>query len=300
MHTLLSDFTLVGAGSLGTVLGRSLVKLGLRLDQIVVRQQQSAQKMLLELEQGKIVELKSWKGTDSPLVIIAILDDQLEDLSELLAKSGNWEGKTVLHTSGVHNNEVLRPFANKGAFTGSFHPLQTFVGTEERAAFRGITVGVEGDPTAVVTARQLADALLAEAVEISSENKSLYHAAAVLAGNAAITLLSVSEEIWEKAAGSRSGFTAAMGPLLKTSVQNSLVYGPSRALTGPIERGDVGTLKEHFVAIAARLPHLLALYGSIATETVHLAVRSGRLPADKAVELLDVISNYVLGEATSE
>ncbi|MDA1028974.1 MAG: DUF2520 domain-containing protein [Bacteroidetes bacterium] len=300
MRSALSDFTLVGSGALGAVLGRSLVRQGLRLNQLVVRRKQSAHKLIDELGQGEVVELKDWTGTDSNLVLIATLDDQVENVSNHLAQRGGWQNKVVLHTSGSLNKEALKSLADNGASVGSFHPLQSFVGTEDGTAFKGITIGVEGDPLAVETARQLADALLADAVEISSENKALYHASAVLAGNAAITLLSVSEELWEKAAGSGTGFSATMGPLLKTSVQNTLTYGPHAALTGPIERGDVGTLTMHFKAISTRLPHLLAFYGSVTTETIHLAVRSGRLSAEKAVELLDVISLYVVGEAASE
>lgn len=300
MRSALSDFTLVGSGALGAVLARSLVRQGLRLNQLVVRRKESALRLMEELGQGEIVELKNWAGTEDRLVLIAILDDEVENVAKHLSQRGVWQNKVVLHTSGVLNKEALKPLADKGAFVGSFHPLQSFVGTEDGTVFKGITIGVEGDSVALETARQLADALLADYVEISSENKALYHASAVLAGNAAITLLSVAEELWEKAAGSGTGFSATMGPLLKSSIQNTLAFGPHAALTGPIERGDVGTLKTHFEAIANRLPHLLAFYGSITTETIHLAVRSGRLSAEKAVELLDVISLYVLGEATSE
>jgi predicted short-subunit dehydrogenase-like oxidoreductase (DUF2520 family) len=300
MATELNDFTLVGAGSLGAVLGRSLVKLGMRLDQVVVRNRSSGQRLVDEIGYGEVVEIQNWKGTDSNLVILSISDDQLEKVSFKISGHGDWQGKTVLHTSGVHNKNVLDALAQKGAFIGSFHPLQTFLGTEDGSSFRGITIGIEGDPMGVEHARHLANGLLAEPVEILSENKSLYHASAVMAGNAAITLMSVSEEMWEKAAGAGSGFKEAMGPLIRTSIQNALTKSQYIALTGPIVRGDVGTLREHFEAIAKRLPHLLTLYGSIATESVHLAVRSGRLPADQAVALLDTISDHIVRDATSE
>jgi len=293
----LDDFTMVGAGSLGSVLCRSLTQIGLHLDQVVVRSPASGERIIQETGLGESVALEEWTGPVSSLFMLAVPDDALAAVSERLASQGEWKDRIVLHTSGVHNQEVLLPFAQKGAFTGSFHPLQTFLGTEDRSVFRGTTIGIEGGIEALSVAKHLADDLLADAVELSSERKALYHAAAVMAGNAAITLLSVSEEMWERAAGTRDGFAGAMGPLIRQSVENALSLGPNQALTGPIARGDVETLRIHFTAIVRLMPHLLALYGAIAIETVHLAMRSGGLSADQAVSLLDVINEYVSGES---
>jgi predicted short-subunit dehydrogenase-like oxidoreductase (DUF2520 family) len=292
----LDDFTLVGAGSLGTVLCRSLNRIGMRLDQVVIRGAGSRGQVLQETGASSVVLIDEWSGPVSSLVLLAVPDDALSGVAERLSGQGEWAGKTVLHTSGVHNRSVLDAFARRGAFTGSFHPLQTFLGSEDVDAFRGITVGIEGDQEAVAVAKHLADDLLAEAIELSSERKSLYHAAAVLASNAATTLLSVSEEMWEHAAGTRDGFAGAMGPLIRQSMENALTIGPESALTGPIARGDRATLEAHFMAISAYMPHLLAMYGSVATETVHLAMRAGRLSAEQAVALLDVINDHITGE----
>ena len=292
---------MVGAGGLASVLCRSLVRLGMRLDVVAVRSLDSGKKLVAENKMGQAVSLIEWAQPVSSLVLLCVPDDAVEDVATEMASRGTWKGRTVLHTSGVHNKSVLRSLADQGASVGSFHPLQSFLGSESQQTFRGITIGVEGDPGAVQIGKELCNVLLAESLEIPSGAKPAYHAAAALASNAAVTLLSVAEEIWVASVGSSVNFGAALGPLIMQSVTNALEKGPSEALTGPISRGDVGTVTAHFKSIAATAPHFLALYGSMATETVHLAMRSGRLTAEQAVALLDVISeNIAVSDSSDE
>jgi len=291
---------MVGAGSLGRVLCRSLVQIGMRLDQVVARSKASAQRIVQENKTGGAIEFSTLKRPESSLLLLCVPDDALATVSNRLARLGSWKGITVLHTSGVHNKDVLRSLSDQGAATGSFHPLQTFLGDEDRSAFHGITVGVEGDEVAVSYGKSLANSLLAEPLEVPSEGKGLYHAAAALASNAAVTLLAVSEEMWAASIGHSSNFLTALGPLVEQSVKNTLSKGPSAALTGPISRGDIGTVTAHLQAISKTMPHMKALYGSIATETVHLAMRSGRISAEVAVALLDVISDHLSGDDSIE
>jgi predicted short-subunit dehydrogenase-like oxidoreductase (DUF2520 family) len=292
---------MVGSGALGKALCRALCGLGLKLDQLVSRSPESGQALINEVGSGTLVKLGALSDihTESDLWFICVPDDAIAQLAEIMAR-GDWSDQVILHTSGAFNADVLGPLRVAGAAVGSWHPLQSFTGSETEDVFRGVTVGIEGDDRAVHMANMVVDTLAAQAVKVSSDRKALYHAAAALAGNAATTLMSISEEIWERAAGTRDGFVASMGPLIQTSVQNALEKGPETSLTGPIVRGDVGTLRAHLKAITIYLPHLTSLYGSIATETVHLAMRSGRLKADRAVEMLDVINDYLVGPSTLE
>ena len=296
----LDDFSMVGAGSLSRVLCRSLVQIGMRLDHVVARTKASAQRIIQENETGGAVEFSDFKKPASSLLLLCVPDDALASVSERLARLGSWKGITVLHTSGVHNKNVLGSLAERGAATGSFHPLQTFLGDEDRSAFKGITVGIEGDEAAVACGKSLANSLMAEPLEVPSEGKALYHAAAALASNAAVTLMAVSEEMWAASLGHSSNFLDGLGPVVEQSVKKTLSKGPSAALTGPISRGDIGTVTAHLQAISKSLPHMKALYGSIATETVHLAMRSGRISAEVAVALLDVISDHLSGNDSIE
>ena len=299
--TELDSFSMVGSGALGRALSRALSDLGLKLDRLVVRSPENAKAFIAELGSGELVEIGAIPVSQSKLSLwfICVPDDAISEVARVLA-TRDWSNTVFLHTSGALNADALGDLREAGAAVGSIHPLQTFTGSETVDAFRGVTIGIEGDDLALDIARMIVDTLAAQPVRVSSDRKTLYHAAAVLAGNAATTLMSISEEIWERAAGTRDGFSSSMGPLIQTSVENTLSKGPDASLTGPIVRGDVGTLRLHLEAITMFLPHLTSLYGSIATETVHLAMRSGRLKADRAVEMLDVINDHLVGPSTQE
>lgn len=289
----LDDFSVVGFGALGRALCRALPEIGLRLDFVFVRDPSRVAAISDETDAGVISRLFESDASVSSLLLICVPDDVLQGVAEGLAKRGDWRNVVVLHTSGVLAKDVLKPLEKMGASVGSFHPLQTFTGGESLIDFKAITIGIEGGEEVVAVGRHLANALMAQPIVLSSSKKALYHASAVLAGNAVTTLMSVAEEIWEQAAGTREGFSDSMGPLIRRSVENTLDMGPDAALSGPIARGDVGTLKRHLKAVSECVPHLISLYGSVAVETVHLAVRSGRISADQAVGLLDAISEHL-------
>ena len=119
-----------------------------------------------------------------------------------------------------------------------------------------------------------------------------------MAGNHAITMLSTAGDLWELAAGNRQSFVDSLGPLTRQSVFNALEKGPESALTGPVVRGDVETIRRHLEALSDYASHLLPMYGAVLTETVHLAMRSGRLAPDSAVKLLDLVSEFLNREAS--
>ena len=226
----------------------------------------------------------------SDVVFIVVSDDALAEVANQLAQGPVSDGQIVLHTSGVHTVETLHALTGKGAHCGSFHPLQTFTGEEGKERFRGITIGIEGSPRAIEASGRLADDLLATAVIVPSEKKALYHAAAVLAGNHAIAMLAAASDLWERATADPQGGRDALGPLTRQSIANALEVGPEAALTGPVVRGDTGTLRHHLKALRGHADHLLPMYAAVVTETVHLAMRSGRLSTERAVEMLDVVA----------
>jgi len=150
----------------------------------------------------------------------------------------------------------------------------------------------------MTVAGKLANHLLATTVEIEPDKRDLYHAAAVMAGNHAITMISAAGLVWESASGTQGGAASALGPLVSRSVENALSTGPEAALTGPVVRADVHTIQRHLEALKAHLPHLLVLYTSATTETVHLALRAGRIDPPQAVAILDLLNSFVEDSAS--
>ena len=222
---VLDGFSVVGSGALAGALVRALTALGMTLKTLVVRDVTRAQ----DWSATHIVSLDGeLNAHPNEPWILCVPDDAVAEVAHALSKNDSFRGAVVLHTAGALNADSLQSLRSIGATVGSFHPLQSFSGSEGVEAFRGITIGVEGDEHAVAMAKRLVETLAANAVEVDSSKKDLYHATAVMAGNAATTLLSVAEEIWESAAGTRDGFSHSLGPLVKTSMLNTLEKGPEK------------------------------------------------------------------------
>jgi predicted short-subunit dehydrogenase-like oxidoreductase (DUF2520 family) len=187
-------------------------------------------------------------------VILAVPDDALTSVAEALASSGDWEGRVVLHTSGFHGREILSPLAAQGAHTGTLHPLQAVPGVEEGIRrIPGSAFAVDGDPEALRAAHQLAKAAGGNPIEIPEESRPLYHASAVLASNALVALLDAALETLIAAGVSGEEARRALLPLVRGTLDNLEGLPSVSALTGPVARGDVGTVKGHLEALK-RLP----------------------------------------------
>ena len=293
----LDAFSIVGTGAVGTALTRALLGIGCRLDHVVSRRRADAVRFRDEVARtGSVLSITDPDLSCSELLILAVPDDALRTVAEDLASgNGDWAGSVVLHVSGALDSSVLSSVARLGAATGSFHPIQTFGAESGPGVFEGITVGIEGSPRALAAAHALADGLLCQAVELDPDHKALYHAAAVVAGNYITTLLGVAQEMWDSAVDSEIPFTQALAPLARKSLENALEFGPGESLTGPVARGDVGTIERQMEALGRVAEHLLPLYGVLAVESVHMAVRSGRLSTDSAVPVLDAIHARIDG-----
>ncbi|MDA0873851.1 MAG: DUF2520 domain-containing protein [Bacteroidetes bacterium] len=292
---MLDSFTMVGTGALARALGRALIEHGFRCVAWAGRSADAARHTGVKADHVLYLTIGQDALPKADLTFLVVSDDAVAEVAAALSAAGIPDGALVLHTSGVYDHRVLDALERKGALTGSFHPLQTFTGTEGKERFRGITIGVEGAPEAVLAGKHLADDLLAQAVEVATDHKALYHAAAVMAGNHAIAMLALAADLWERATSDRQGAAEALGPLTRQSVENALAAGPEVALTGPVVRGDVGTLQRHLEALSQHADHLLPLYAAVVTETVHLAMKSGRLSTERAVEMLDLLDHMTGG-----
>ena len=289
---------MVGAGALAEALVRSLTDLGMTCRGVFARRLEKAQMLADSLGVSTSGRVEQAASTASDLLLIVVTDEAVSEVASIIGRQDVVLPVIALHTCGIHDYRVLEPLAGRGVETGSFHPLQTFTGPEDKTAFRGITIGMDGSARALGAAQHLAVELLAVSVSIDPQKRALYHAAAVMAGNHAITILSTAGDLWELAAGNRQSFVDSLGPLTRQSVFNALEKGPESALTGPVVRGDVETIRRHLEALSDYASHLLPMYGAVLTETVHLAMCSGRLAPDSAVKLLDLVSEFLNREAS--
>ena len=222
------------------------------------------------------LDARPWAAAvgDASIVLIATPDDAVEAAAQSLAEEGAVQAKhAVLHLSGLLDRAALAPLESTGAALGSFHPLQTI--SDPRSAphrLAGAWAGVEGDPRARRAGEEVARMLGMRAVQLQAASKPLYHAAAVIAGNAPAVLAALAERL-AQAAGIAPELAASMYlPLIAGAVENLRAAGPAAALTGPVRRGDVDTVRRHLAALPAEA---IPIYRLLGLEAVALATLQG-------------------------
>ncbi|HTQ53841.1 MAG TPA: Rossmann-like and DUF2520 domain-containing protein [Bryobacteraceae bacterium] len=203
-------------------------------------------------------------------ILIAVPDDAIGDVAGTLAASGMRSG-AALHTSGARGGEVLAPLAAAGVACGTLHPLQTVANPAEGVAvLPGSAYAVDGEGAARAWAEQIVGLLDGQILHILAESRALYHAAAVMSSNYLISLIATAVMLMKEAGVAEDAALGALVPLARTSVRNACELGPVAALTGPIVRGDLGTVREHLAALAA-MPAAASLYRRAGLATLDIA-----------------------------
>ena len=255
------EVSIIGAGRLGTALAIALAGEGYPIGSLVARRRDSSRRAAALLDVSpRVVALKELADQSAPgVLLITTPDDQIPRVAEALARL-DWETDgtpTALHTSGALSAEQLAPLARKGWSTGSVHPL---VSVSEPKAGAGLLRGafwcVEGDGRAVRLARALVRDLDGKSFSIASENKPLYHAAAVMASGNVTALFDVASKMLVQCGLTAKQSREALLPLLSSAVNNLARLDPARALTGTYARGDVETVKRHLAALEGNEPTL--------------------------------------------
>ncbi|HEY3934057.1 MAG TPA: DUF2520 domain-containing protein [Gemmatimonadales bacterium] len=266
----LDRITIIGPGRVGLSVARALVRSGLPV--AVLGRHAAA--LPEPLEPATPVWDAALAACD--LVVIAVPDDAIGEVALTLARGRIITPQhAVLHTSGLYDRSALAALYSSGAALGSLHPLQSFTDAEgDPDALAGAPTVIEGDARALEAARQLAGLVhLAPIVEIGADHKALYHAAAVFASNYPVILAAVAARLAREAGLGQSADTIFI-PLMRRTMAN-LDRGPASALTGPIRRGDAGTVAHHLEVLGGGDR---ALYLALGKEALALAKRAGLDP----------------------
>ena len=285
---------IVGAGAMGRALGLRLAEAGYPVRGVVSRSRTSAEALARAVGAPVATDRLGEIPADAPLVALCVPDDQLADLAETLTGAHrSWQGAVVLHTSGALPASVLDPLRGEGARTLSFHPLQSVTRDADAQTLAGATVGVEGSEPGRAAGIELAVGLGMRYLVVSTEAKPRYHLAAAMASNLLVTLMAIVQEVLASIDIDRAEAMSILEPLLRGTIDNLLATSPEEALTGPVARGDLATLKSHGLALRKDLPHLVPVYAALSVETVRLAVRSGSLAPERAEEVLSLMQRMV-------
>jgi predicted short-subunit dehydrogenase-like oxidoreductase (DUF2520 family) len=286
----------VSAGRAGSVLGAALARAG---HTVVAASGLSAASLARAERLLPDVPLLPPDETvrRADLVLLALPDDALAGMVRGLVATGSLRpGQIVVHTSGGHGIDVLAPAAEAGALPLALHPVMTFTGREEdleRLATCSIGVtAAQDDEAAWNVGEALAVEMGAEPVRVPNAARPLYHAALAHGANHLMTLVADCADLLRQAGIEQSERLVA--PLLSAALDNVLRHG-DRALTGPVARGDVGTVRRHLEVLTDRAPDVAPAYRALASRTAVRSSAAGLLDTAAAKELTDLLDDPAEG-----
>jgi len=280
---------IVGAGAVGTALGVALSRAGWPIHAVASRDPGRRERFRSLVDVARVFADPEPILDEVELIILAVPDDVVGALADSLRMYG---GQAMIHTSGALGAEVLAPAMAAGTQIGAFHPLVAFADTERAvAALHGATVAIEGDDHLAGMLADMAEAIGARPVRLAPGTKSAYHAAAVLAAGGFIALLDAIAELGRVAGLDEAGSLAIYGPLIEGTLGNARALGIRLALTGPMTRGDIGTLRSHLETLRSHAPGVLELYVAAARREIDLALARGALAPDAAADMRTVLTS---------
>jgi predicted short-subunit dehydrogenase-like oxidoreductase (DUF2520 family) len=260
---------IVGAGAVGTALGVALSRAGWPVHAVASRDASRRERFRSLVEVNRAFVDPEPLVEEVELIILAVPDDVVVPLARTLRM---YSGQAMVHTSGALGADVLAPAMAAGTQVGSFHPLVAFADTERAvAALHGATIAIEADDQLAAMLASMAEAIGASPVRLASGAKAAYHAAAVLAAGGFVALLDAIAELGRVAGLDEAGALAIYGDLIEGTLGNARALGIAAALTGPITRGDLGTLDAHLATLHAHAPRAMALYVAAARREIDLA-----------------------------
>ncbi len=274
---------IIGAGTVGTALAGCLSAKGYDVAGVNSRTMASARRLAARVESARVypdaqvlADAVDWVFVTTPDNVIPIV------VSSLMWR----RGQAVLHCSGADSLDVLEPARKAGCAVGAIHPLQTFASIDQAMAnLPGSTFSLEAEEPLLGRLKNVVADLEGHAVVLKAGDKVLYHAAAVMSCNYVVTLVKLATDLWYTFGVTQAEATKALLPLLKGTLNNIENVGLPNCLTGPIARGDTGTIGKHLSALQQRAPDLLSTYKELGLQTIPISLAKGRIDASKAGEM---------------
>lgn len=271
-----SEVAVVGAGRVGCAMGRALSRGGHRIVAASVASPSSVSRVREALGEVPIAAPFD-AALAADIVIVAVADDALSSVVAEVAGAIR-PTAAVVHTSGLHGAAVLAPCGERVA---AVHPAQSIPSSQTSLA--GVWFGV----TCSEAMRPWAEWFVAELggvpLQVPEEDRIIYHAALAMASNFSVALAGDAEDLLHS--------REVLAPLLRQTVENVIALGADAALTGPVVRGDEGTVRAHLAALP---PGLLESYVANARRALERAVRSGRLEATRAAAVAEALEEALV------
>jgi len=277
------DIGFIGAGTVGTALAVRLNGKGYPVVAVASRTKASAQRLAEAVSGCRVYDEGQEVADNAQLVFITTPDDAI---AKVAAELQWYPDQSVVHCSGADSTDILASARECGADVGGFHPLQTFASVAHAIEnIPGSTFAIEADEPLLATLKQMATALEGSWVRLGAGDKVLYHAAAVIACNYFVTLVKLATDLWQSFGVPPQQATRALIPLLRGTLHNIDNVGLPHCLTGPIARGDLGTIEKHIFALEQAAPQILTTYRELGLQTIPIALAKGKIDERRAKEL---------------
>lgn len=214
--------------------------------------------------------------TLADLTLLTVPDDALDAVAGALTGE-SWDGRAVVHTSGVHSARTLDALQARGAETGSLHPAFPFASVDQAlTGLPGSTFAVEAQADHLRGwLSDMVSSLGGQVIVLTPDSKARYHAALVIASNYLVTLYDVARSLLESVGASPDASAGALNTLMQAALHNVAAFGPVDALTGPLVRGDLGTVTAHLTALEDAPSAYRDLYIQLARLTYPLLEKRG-------------------------
>ena len=273
----MQTLNIIGAGRLGQTLGRLAQQAGYGIGSVLCRSAAAAEAACAFIGAGK-PHTALHQVAPAALTLLAVPDGDIASVATALAKVGRLQpGQVVFHASGAGEAALLAPLAAQGLYCASLHPAFSFAEPARAVqGFAGTRCALEGDTRAFAPLQALAHAIGGQPFLLAPGGKAAYHAALAVASNYLVTVHELALQLSATAGMAPAQAQAVIGDLMQKTLANSLALGPAAALTGPIVRGDAGTVARHRAVLT---PTQDALYCALGEAT--LALAAARLDGDR-------------------
>jgi len=274
---------ILGLGNVGTAVGYLLQLAGYRIVAVASRSVASLNKGRVYTG-GEACTSFSDAAARADCIFITTADDAIESVCKEISNAGSIKpGNKVIHLSGAGGLNLLESAHKAGANIASIHPLQSFADVEGAIQnIPGSTFGITAEDEISEWSVQLVRDLGGIPFFISDADKPLYHAAACIASNYLTTLIHMVEEIYQSLGLNSEDAIRAIWPLVKGTMKNIETKGTVQALTGPVARGDIGTINSHIHALHSKLPAILPAYSILGILTADIGLKKKTLSPHNA------------------
>lgn len=266
---------IIGAGKVGQTLARLWHSAGYPIRCIHSRTPAHAETLARQVA-ASIAQDPREVVTQADLTLLTVPDNVIAEMAQRLSVD-ELSGKAVVHTSGVYNAEVLAALKRRGGMVGSLHPVFPFADVESAVhGLAGTTFALEAEDDLLVDwLGDMVAALNSTILRIPPDRKALYHAALVIASNYTVSLYALAERLLLSLSADRAAVDNALNALVAATTANLIHQGIPAALTGPLARADLGTIKAHLEVLEVADAEAANIYRDLARLSLSMVAQRG-------------------------